>query len=86
MRDAAADPVTVRLHALVSRLSREGGYVVEQADVAEGVARIVQLEHALERLLGHIDGAEYRDAAGRRLGDGTAAVAAARAALRPLPP
>ena len=43
MRDAAAQPIIVRLHALISRLSRDGGYVVEQADVAEGVARILQL-------------------------------------------
>jgi 3-methyladenine DNA glycosylase/8-oxoguanine DNA glycosylase len=86
MRDAATQPITVRLHAVVSRLSREGGYVVEQTDVAEGVARIVQLEEALAAVLDHIDRVPYVDAAGSRLGDATSAVAAARAVLGKLPP
>jgi len=85
MRDAATQPITVRLHAVVSRLSRDDGYVVEQADVAEGVARIVQLEEALAAVLDHIDRAPYLDAAGKRLGDATPAVAAARAVLGKLP-
>ena len=86
MRDAATQPITVRLHAVVSRLSRDDGYVVEQADVAEGVARIVQLERALAAVLDHIDHVPYLDAAGSRLSDATPAVAAARAVLGKLPP
>jgi 3-methyladenine DNA glycosylase/8-oxoguanine DNA glycosylase len=86
VRDAAAQPITVRLHALISRLSRDGGYVLEQADVAESVARIVQLEGALAAVLDHIDHVPYLDAAGSRLGDRTPAVAAARAVLGKLPP
>jgi 3-methyladenine DNA glycosylase/8-oxoguanine DNA glycosylase len=86
VRDAAAQPITVRLHALISRLSRDGGYAVEQADVAESVARIVQLEGALAAVLDHIDHVPYLDAAGSRLGDPTPAVAAARVVLGKLPP
>lgn len=85
MKDEAAQPITLRLHALISRLSRDGGYVVEQADVAEGVARIVQLEHALADLLCHIDRAALLDSAGNRLDDRTAPVAAAMAVLGKLP-
>ncbi len=81
MRDAAAQPITARLHALVSRLSRDGGYVVAQADVAEGVARIVLLERTLEDLLDHIDHVAYLDAVGSRLNDATPAVRRARAML-----
>lgn len=81
MRDAAAQPITLRLHALVSRLSRDGGYIAEQADVAEGAARIVLLESALTALLDHIDHVPYFDAVGSRLSDATPAVATARAAL-----
>jgi 3-methyladenine DNA glycosylase/8-oxoguanine DNA glycosylase len=85
MRDAAAQPITVRLHALISRLSRDGAYVVEQTDVAEGVARIVQLERALASVLDHLDQVAYVDAAGRRLGDATPVLAAARTVLGKLP-
>ena len=85
MRDPAAQPITVRLHALISRLSRDGGYLVEQADVAEGVARMVQLEDALAAVLDHIDRVPYLDAAGSRLGDAISIVAAARTALGKLP-
>lgn len=81
MKDGAAQPITARLHALVSRLSREGGYVVAQADVAEGVARIVLLERAIADLLDHIDHVPYLDAAGSRLSDATPAVSVARAVL-----
>lgn len=86
MRDVAAQPITVRLHALISRLSRDGGYVIEQADVAEGAARIVQLERALAAVLDHIDHVPYLDAAGSRLGDATPPVVVARAVLGKLPP
>jgi 3-methyladenine DNA glycosylase/8-oxoguanine DNA glycosylase len=86
MKDAAAQPISVRLHALISRLSRDGDYVVEQADVAEGVARIVQLERALASVLDHIAHVSYFDAGGRRLGDTTAVVAEARTVLGKLPP
>ena len=86
MRDGRAQPITVRLHALISRLSRDGGYVIEQADVAEGVARIVHLERALASVLDHIDHVRYLDAAGARLGAATPVVAAARTVLGKLPP
>jgi len=81
MRDFAAQPITVRLHALISRLGRDGGYIVEQADVAEAAARIVQLERALAAVLDHIDRAPYLNAAGNRLSDATPVVAAARTVL-----
>jgi len=86
MRDVATEPITVRLHALVSRLSRNGGYVVEQADVAEAIARIVQLEDALAGVLDHIDHVPYLDAVGSRLSGATPALAAARAVLGKWPP
>ena len=86
MKDAAVQPITVRLHALISRLSRDGGYVVEQADVAEGAGRIVQLERALASVLDHIAHVSYLDAAGRRLGDTTLVVADARTVLGTPPP
>ena len=60
--------------------------MVEQADVAEGVARIVQLEGALAAVLNHIDRVAYFDVAGSRLGDAVFIVAAARTALGKLPP
>lgn len=87
MKDAAAIPVTARLHALISRLSRDGGYVIAQADVAEGVARIVQLERVLADLLDHIDHTAYLDMTGCRLSDATPAVSIARVVLGkpPLP-
>ncbi len=81
MRDEAALPLTVRLHALVSRLSRDGGYIIEQGDVAEGATRIVQLERALASVLDHIDRVPYLDAAGSRLGPATPVLAAARTVL-----
>ena len=86
MRDAATQPITVRLHAVVSRLSRDGGYIVEQADVAEGALRIVQLETALAAVLDHIAHVSYLDATGSRLSEATPAVAAAGAVLGKLPP
>ncbi len=70
-------PLTNRLHSLVGRLSHEGGYIVAQADVAEAVARIVQLERALGELLSYLDQVGYLDG-GSRLGDATPAVSDAR--------
>ena len=80
MRDTAMQPLTNRLHSLVVRLSHEGGYIVAQADVAEAVARIVQLERALGELLSHIDQVRYLDG-GSRLGDATSVVSNARRVL-----
>ena len=77
----AAPPLANRLHRLVGRLSEQGGFIVAQADVAEAVARIVQLERALGALLDHIGQVEYLDAAGCRLGDGTPVVSGAGTVL-----
>jgi hypothetical protein len=85
MRDAAAQPITLRLHAVISRLSRDGGYLAEQSDVAEGAARIVVLERALHALLDDIDDVSYVDTAGCRLSDATPAVANARTVLGEAP-
>jgi hypothetical protein len=74
-------PLANRLHSLVGRLSRAGGYIVAQADVAEAVARIVQLERVLGELLSHIDRVGYLDAGGSRLSDATPAVSNARTVL-----
>ncbi len=70
-----------RLHRLVGRLSQAGGFIVAQADVAEAVARIVQLERALGAVLDHIDHVDYRDGGGCRLGDATPVVSGARIVL-----
>lgn len=74
-------PLTNRLHSLVGRLSQEGGYIVAQADVAEAVARIVQLERALGGLLSHIEQTSYFDIGESRLSDATPAVSNARIVL-----
>ena len=79
-------PLANRLHSLVGRLSQAGGYIVAQADVAEAVARIVQLERVLGELLSHIDQTSYRDAGGSRLGDATPAVSNARMVLGKIVP
>jgi len=79
-------PLTNRLHSLVGRLSQEGGYIVAQADVAEAVARIVQLERALGELLDHIDHVDDFGTAGSRLGDATPVVNLARMVLGHGPP
>ncbi len=78
-------PLTNRLHSLVGRLSHEGGYIVAQADVAEAVARIVQLERALGELLSHLDHVGYVDG-GSRLGDATSVVSNAKMVLGKTPP
>jgi len=85
MRDTAIPPLTNRLHSLVGRLSHEGGYIVAQADVAEAVARIVQLERALGELLSHIDQVGYVDG-GSRLGDAASVVSDAKMVLGKMPP
>jgi len=74
-------PLANRLHCLVGRLSQAGGYIVAQADVAEAVARIVQLERVLGELLSHIDQMSYLDIGGSRLNDATPAVSNARIVL-----
>ena len=51
MRDAAAVPIVGRLHALVSRFSREGGNIEAQGDIGEAAARIVQLERVMGALI-----------------------------------
>jgi hypothetical protein len=38
MREETATPLTLRLHEVVSRLARDGGYVIEQGWVAEAAA------------------------------------------------
>jgi len=81
MRDTAMQPLTNRLHSLMGRLSHEGGYIVAQADVAEAVARIVQLERALGELLSHLNQVGYRDIDDSRLSDATPAVSNARMVL-----
>lgn len=87
MRDTAIRPLATRLHSLIGRLSLAGGYIVAQADVAEGVARIVRLERALCELLSHIDRVDYRNTCGGRLGDATPVVSRARMLLAEgLPP
>jgi len=85
-RHAAIPPLANRLHALVGRLSGMSGFVVAQADVAEAVARIVQLERALDAVLDRIDHVDYRDAGGCRLGDATPVVSGARMVLGTVPP
>ncbi len=85
MRDTVLPPLANRLHSLVGRLSQAGGYIVAQADVAEAVARIVQLERALGELLSHIDRVGYLDAEGSRLGDATPVVNDARMVLGKTP-
>lgn len=79
-------PLTNRLHGLVGRLSHEGGYIVAQADVAEAVARIVQLERALGELLSHIEQTSYFDTGGSRLSNATPVVLSARTVLGKLVP
>ena len=79
-------PLANRLHSLAGRLSQAGGYIVAQADVAEAVARIVQLERALGGLLSHIDRLDYLDRDGRRLGDATPAVSEAKSVLGKVAP
>ncbi len=74
-------PLTNLLHSLVGRLSHEGGYVVAQADVAEAVARIVQLERALGELLSHIEQTSYFDTGGRWLSNATPVVLSAMTVL-----
>ncbi len=81
MTDAPTPPLVNRLHRLASRLSEQGGFIVAQADVVKAVARIVQLERALDALLDHIGQAEYFDAGGCRLGEGTPVVSGARTLL-----
>lgn len=81
MTGAAAPPLVNRLHRLVGRLSEQGGFIVAQADVAEAVARIVQLERALGAMLDHIGQVEYLDAGGCRLGDRMPVVSGARTVL-----
>ena len=73
-------PLTNRLHSLVGRLSQTGGYIVAQADIAEAVARIVQLERALGDLLGHIDQGGCLNG-GSGIGDATSVVNNARMVL-----
>lgn len=85
-RPAAIRPLANRLHALVGRLSKMSGFIVAQADVAEAVARIVQLERALDAVLDHIDHVNYHDAGGCRLGDATPAVSGAKMVLGTVPP
>lgn len=85
-RHAATPPLANRLHALVGRLSGMSGFVLAQADVAEAVARIVQLERALDALLDHVDHVDYHDAGGCRLGEGTPVVSGARMVLGKAPP
>jgi len=77
----ATPPLVNRLHCLAGRLSELSGFIVAQADVAEAVARIVQLERALGAMLDHIDQIEYLDAGGCHLGDGTPVVSGARGVL-----
>lgn len=77
-------PVTQRLHAVASRLSREGGYLAEQADVCEAAGRIVVLERALAELLDHIEQAAYRDGTTARPAMALA-IRAARETLGTLP-
>lgn len=79
--DAATPPLVNRLHSLAGRLSEQGGFIVAQADVAEAVARIVQLERALGAMLDHIGYVEYLDAGGCRLGGATPVVSGARTVL-----
>ncbi len=79
-------PLANRLHSLVGRLSQARGYVVAQADVAEAVARIVQLERALGELLGHIEQAECLDSGGSRVGEAASVVSRARIVLGEVPP
>ena len=74
-------PLANRLHSLVGRLSQTGGFIVAQADVAEAVARIVQLERALGELISHIDQMSCPDIGGSRLSDATPAVSNARIVL-----
>lgn len=74
-------PLANRLHSLVGRLSQAGGYIVAPADVAEAVARIVQLERVLGELLSHIDQTICVNIGGSRLGDATPAVSNARIVL-----
>jgi len=81
MRDTAMQPLTNRLHSLAGRLSHEGGYIVAQADVAEAVARIVQLERVLGELLSHVDQMSCPGIGGSRLSDAAPAVSNARMAL-----
>lgn len=81
MTGVTVPPLVNRLHRLVGRLSEQGGFIVAQADVAEAVARIVQLERALGAVLDHIGQVEYLDAGGCRLGDGTPVVSGARTLL-----
>jgi hypothetical protein len=85
MKDAAAQPIVDRLHVLVSRLSRDGGYITAQGDVAEAAARITMLERVLHGLLDHIDHVAYHDAGGSRLSAATPAVSTARAVLGTMP-
>lgn len=80
-RDAGTPPLTNRLHRLVGRLSEVNGFIVAQADVAEAVARIVQLERALGAMLDHIGHVEYLDAGGCQLGDGIPVISGARTGL-----
>lgn len=85
MKDTATQPLTNRLHSLVGRLSHEGGYIVAQADVAEAVARIVQLERALGGLLRHLDQVGYLEG-GSQSGDATSVVSDARMVLGKMSP
>ena len=82
MRDSVAVPLIGRLHAMISRFSREGGNIEAQGDIGEAAARIVQLERVMGALIDHIDHVSYFDATGSRLSDATPAVATARAVLK----
>ena len=81
MRDTATPPLANRLHSLVGRLSQAGGYIVAQADVAEAVARIVQLERVLGELLSHIDQTSCINAGEGRSSNATPAISNARTVL-----